>query len=320
MLTTLRSTRLGVDHQVRHRFLQDGSRNVSIMSAIKRGIGRSASSSRFKAKDSNTWSSTRQNRYEYAKPDNTSRQLYRKTREDSYDSPRSSGPKREWQTRDRGTAPSSSSRFAVTPRYNNEETSQQHTRRPKSFQKPYVVPLAGIRNSRSEPEPQRSSQRFARNTFVNRSSSDRGQQLRIGIPGEEQSERHTTTHSRNVDQFNIADNRKGKKEVSDELSFRPRISKNSVKILRTTAASDFIYGKSSVLAALKAASRRFYNLYFTRSSEDEKSGFEDLYKHALNNGVNVVWLNGPEELSEMDRVTKGRPHNVRGPSGFEDTS
>lgn len=91
-------------------------------------------------------------------------------------------------------------------------------------------------------------------------------------------------------------------------SGRTRIS--DLKIEYTTPASDFIYGTSSVLAALKAGRRKCYKLYVTEASENRPVSLDTLEKFASLRGAKVVLVK-PNQIGSLDKASKGRPHNVR---------
>ncbi len=73
----------------------------------------------------------------------------------------------------------------------------------------------------------------------------------------------------------------------------------------TTAASQFLYGSTVVKAALAAQKRRFYKLYLAEGSKSETGGIRAC---AAKLGVEVRLLS-TEAQSQMDRMSKGRPHN-----------
>ncbi|KAH9863987.1 hypothetical protein J1614_009920 [Plenodomus biglobosus] len=74
----------------------------------------------------------------------------------------------------------------------------------------------------------------------------------------------------------------------------------------TTAASEFIYGHSSVLAAIKANRRKLYKLY-VHSQRGGRDGFmAKVRAHKLFEITNEV---GDEYLRAMDKASTGRPHN-----------
>lgn len=122
---------------------------------------------------------------------------------------------------------------------------------------------------------------------------------------------------------------------------------NDLKIPYTTPASEFLYGRSTVTAALKANRRKFYKLYLaeqSKESQETKDPAELIHDHrdpklklirasgtsqpdnndsddpdgiikkfAAFQGVQVVRVK-QWQVPQLDRVTKGRPHNVRFPS------
>lgn len=76
----------------------------------------------------------------------------------------------------------------------------------------------------------------------------------------------------------------------------------------TTAASEFIYGYSSVLAAVKANRRKLYKLYMhTRGSAN--AGKDLLLHRASASGIQIKRV-GDDYLQAMDKASSGRPHNV----------
>jgi len=94
-----------------------------------------------------------------------------------------------------------------------------------------------------------------------------------------------------------------------------------VSIPYTTAASQFLYGKSVVEAALQGGRRQLYKLYIYRGRNvDPKARGGGLYSHiktsqdasierlALAKKVQIIKL-GDEGLRLMDKMSGGRPHN-----------
>ena len=77
----------------------------------------------------------------------------------------------------------------------------------------------------------------------------------------------------------------------------------------TTAASEFIYGTSSVIAALKAGRRKFYKLYLAEKSTESIRPYATLEKLAKLRDVPIVYAQ-PHQIGSLDQATKGRPHNV----------
>lgn len=76
----------------------------------------------------------------------------------------------------------------------------------------------------------------------------------------------------------------------------------------TTAASEFLYGYSTVLAALKANRRKLYKLYIhDRGLNHEGLGALVARAKVAQLSVHEV---GDEYLRPMDKASSGRPHNV----------
>lgn len=78
----------------------------------------------------------------------------------------------------------------------------------------------------------------------------------------------------------------------------------------TTTASEFLYGRSVVAAALRAQRRKFYKLYIYQSPkrEADKNDLE-MRKMALKLSVPVERVSF-DKLQMLDRMSEGRPHNV----------
>lgn len=74
----------------------------------------------------------------------------------------------------------------------------------------------------------------------------------------------------------------------------------------TTAASEFIYGHSSVLAAIKANRRKFYKLYVHSRGASRDGLMAQIRAHKLFPLMQEV---GDEYLRAMDKASSGRPHN-----------
>jgi hypothetical protein len=90
-------------------------------------------------------------------------------------------------------------------------------------------------------------------------------------------------------------------------------SEGPQKLTFTTATSEFLYGRSAVVAALKAGRRTFHNLYLHprvfRGEEEENRNHIDMRKICnAAGGVNVIRV-GDEYLSAMDKAAFGKPHN-----------
>ncbi|TDZ49513.1 rRNA methyltransferase 1 [Colletotrichum trifolii] len=83
----------------------------------------------------------------------------------------------------------------------------------------------------------------------------------------------------------------------------------AVSIHYTTAASQFLFGRSVVAAALNSSRRKFYNLYVYRS--DNKKDTQDdrwIVSMAEKKGVKVNPIDFADQKL-MDKKSKGRPHN-----------
>lgn len=83
-----------------------------------------------------------------------------------------------------------------------------------------------------------------------------------------------------------------------------------IRIHHTTAASQFLYGRSVVEAALKASRRRVYHLYLY-AGRDRQNLVQDatLEKLANEKGVKVTKIVDNDGLRMMDKMSVGRPHN-----------
>jgi 21S rRNA (GM2251-2'-O)-methyltransferase len=77
----------------------------------------------------------------------------------------------------------------------------------------------------------------------------------------------------------------------------------------TTAASEFLYGYSVVLAAVKANRRKLYNLY-CHPRVERHEGYLVLERLAKQSRVNIQHVDD-SWLPLMDKMSSGRPHNVR---------
>lgn len=90
---------------------------------------------------------------------------------------------------------------------------------------------------------------------------------------------------------------------------RPRQQEDPISIPYTTAASQFLYGTSTVEAAIKAGRRKLYNLYIYSGSNRQKVTQDRLIeKLAERAGVRTVRVE-EHGLRMMDKMSGGRPHN-----------
>ena len=74
----------------------------------------------------------------------------------------------------------------------------------------------------------------------------------------------------------------------------------------TKADAQFIYGHSSVHAALKSQRRKLYNLYIHKRAEEHADEIKDLAEKAKMSYIVDV---GNDWLPAMDKRSEGRPHN-----------
>jgi 21S rRNA (GM2251-2'-O)-methyltransferase len=74
----------------------------------------------------------------------------------------------------------------------------------------------------------------------------------------------------------------------------------------STAASEFIYGHSSVLAAIKANRRKFYNLYVHSRGAGRDGLMSKIRAHKL---FSITQEVGDEYMRALDKASSGRPHN-----------
>ncbi|KAK3897513.1 Alpha/beta knot methyltransferase [Staphylotrichum tortipilum] len=83
-----------------------------------------------------------------------------------------------------------------------------------------------------------------------------------------------------------------------------------ISIPYTTAASQFLYGKSVVAAALRRSRRQLYKLYIYNGANRSQSpsGNAMMQKLAARKGVPTTIL-GEEGLRLMDKLANSRPHN-----------
>ena len=74
----------------------------------------------------------------------------------------------------------------------------------------------------------------------------------------------------------------------------------------TTAASEFLYGSSSVIAAIKANRRKLYNIYVHSRGASREGLLARIRAAKLFSITHEV---GDEYLRAMDKASSGRPHN-----------
>ncbi|KAI1473970.1 hypothetical protein F4774DRAFT_402470 [Daldinia eschscholtzii] len=83
-----------------------------------------------------------------------------------------------------------------------------------------------------------------------------------------------------------------------------------VRIPRTTAASQFLYGYSVVEAALKQTRRKLYKLYiYDGDNRQDASRNIGLERKASQAGIPVTKVKDSAGLRMMEKMSEGRPHN-----------
>ena len=102
----------------------------------------------------------------------------------------------------------------------------------------------------------------------------------------------------------------GIKTSAEKEAGRVRATKKQhLEIPYSTAASEFLYGTSTVLAALKGGRRRLYKLYLLEESDQNTRSNATFKKYAALRGVRVTLVK-PDQTPSLDRASKSRPHNV----------
>jgi hypothetical protein len=99
---------------------------------------------------------------------------------------------------------------------------------------------------------------------------------------------------------------------SRRLDTPPRLSeKTPLTIPYTTASSEFLYGTSVVTAALRSNRRQMYKLY-VHEGEQREAIIRDADVSSLARKARVDVIGVPSDrLRLMDKMSCGRPHNVR---------
>ncbi|OTB06960.1 hypothetical protein M426DRAFT_318328 [Hypoxylon sp. CI-4A] len=125
-------------------------------------------------------------------------------------------------------------------------------------------------------------------------------------------ERPTSWENRREERDSPAPRERQAEQNDGQTTFRrssPR-DHGPVRILRTTAASQFLYGTSVVEAALKETTRQIYKLYIycgeNRRDDSRNIGLERKAERA---GIPVTKVTDTEGLRMMDKMSEGRPHN-----------
>lgn len=99
-------------------------------------------------------------------------------------------------------------------------------------------------------------------------------------------------------------------QSNDQIT-RYRESDAPMSIPYTTPASEFLYGTSVVIAALLSSRRKFYKLYiYDGDNREIRNQDTQVRRLALDRNVDVQRVKG-DWLRTMDKMSAGRPHNVR---------
>ncbi|KAI0012332.1 hypothetical protein F4779DRAFT_626038 [Xylariaceae sp. FL0662B] len=101
-------------------------------------------------------------------------------------------------------------------------------------------------------------------------------------------------------------------EGREQSSSRQDFSRDerTIRIHHTTAASQFLYGRSVVEAALRSARRQLYRLYIHRGEDRERDPSQDavLERMAKEKGVPITNVGSGGQLM-MNKMSGNRPHN-----------
>ena len=89
-----------------------------------------------------------------------------------------------------------------------------------------------------------------------------------------------------------------------------RVSRVPLAIPYTTPASEFLYGASVVSAALRFSARKFYKFYsYDGPDRVDRRQDESMRGLARSKAVEIMQVQG-DWLKLLDKMSKGRPHNV----------
>ncbi|KXJ90826.1 hypothetical protein Micbo1qcDRAFT_163468 [Microdochium bolleyi] len=97
---------------------------------------------------------------------------------------------------------------------------------------------------------------------------------------------------------------------AEKVGRDPRREDGPIRIHHTTAASQFLYGRSVVEAALKHSRRQLYRFY-VYSGEDRQTLSQDeaLSRLAGSREIECITVKGQQGLRMLDKMSGGRPHN-----------
>ncbi|KAI0098890.1 RNA methyltransferase [Nemania sp. FL0031] len=114
----------------------------------------------------------------------------------------------------------------------------------------------------------------------------------------------STTRPEQPSRFHKTDEKDGRREEEGR-----KFDDGPIRIHHTTAASQFLYGRFVVEAALKNSGRQLYRLYIYSGDDRQNLSQDDtLAKLAYQKGVKVQKVPN-DGLRMMDKMSGGRPHN-----------
>ncbi|KAI1091870.1 hypothetical protein F5B19DRAFT_456611 [Rostrohypoxylon terebratum] len=198
----------------------------------------------------------------------------------------------------------------------------------KSFSKPFVR-----RDSAVSSHDDYSSHRKFQRPDANRSASRENFNKSFDKPFNTSFDTRDSTRRWNADRQVQKEwpSREAQGRTEDARKYRPSREQNSgedgvdspirriekkdhdrgpVRIPRTTAASQFLYGKSVVDAALRQTTRKLYKLYiYCGENRQDESQIAFFRKLAFEAKVPVIEVMDSDGLRRMDKMSEGRPHN-----------
>lgn len=131
-----------------------------------------------------------------------------------------------------------------------------------------------------------------------------------GLAAEAEAELSNDASSQAYEGDSYREGSKGQASNRDIADFRRSKSSTPLSIPYTTPASEFLYGRSAISAALNANRRKMYKLYvYCGENRDTDGQQASIRKLALAQGVKVIEAKG-DSLRLMDKMSDGRPHNV----------
>jgi 21S rRNA (GM2251-2'-O)-methyltransferase len=107
------------------------------------------------------------------------------------------------------------------------------------------------------------------------------------------------------------DTDRGSRDASteDRVS-KPRKDRDPISIPYTTAASQFLYGKSVVEAALRSSRRKLYHLYVSGGDQRHSAGDDTVIIKKLAERKHIpITIVPPENARLMAKMADSRPHN-----------